>query len=412
MDLPHLEEGRKPSRYPFMRALLIALFTAAVAIILLAGHSLYRSRAHHLAKAEIETSNLSSALAEDMTSTYDKIDLAVQAVKDEKERLLRSGTEDRAAMERFLERQHARVPALYSMRTTDASGTIDSGGSGIQVRPASVSDRDHFQRLKADPSLGLVISDPLIGKFTGKAVIIFARRISRPDGSFAGIVYGTLELEQLLRHFTSLTIGREGIISLRHTDPAMIIAGYGPKGPLVGHKNTSSDFQKIVGTSQATGTFTAPGHIDGIVRIHSFAKLRPYGHLIIVGIGTRDALAPWRRECIQTSTLALSFLVLIGASIYLANRAWRMQLQAEEKRRQTIQQLQVALEEVKALRGLLPICSYCKNVRDDKGYWSQIESYISSHSEAQFTHSVCPDCASKHFPELHQSQASEHTSPE
>lgn len=51
-----------------------------------------------------------------------------------------------------------------------------------------------------------------------------------------------------------------------------------------------------------------------------------------------------------------------------------------------------ALAEVKALRGLLPICSYCKKVRNDENYWEQIESYICQHSDAQFSHSICPEC--------------------
>ena len=56
-------------------------------------------------------------------------------------------------------------------------------------------------------------------------------------------------------------------------------------------------------------------------------------------------------------------------------------------------ELEEALANVKTLSGLLPICAWCKNVRDDKGYWNQIESYISAHSETDFTHSICPDCA-------------------
>jgi hypothetical protein len=51
-----------------------------------------------------------------------------------------------------------------------------------------------------------------------------------------------------------------------------------------------------------------------------------------------------------------------------------------------------ALLEVKALRGLLPVCSYCKKVRNDGNYWEQIESYVSQHSDAQFSHGICPDC--------------------
>jgi len=49
---------------------------------------------------------------------------------------------------------------------------------------------------------------------------------------------------------------------------------------------------------------------------------------------------------------------------------------------------------------LLPICSHCKNIRDDKGYWNQIESYIHEHSEAEFSHSICPECAIKYYPDM------------
>ncbi len=51
------------------------------------------------------------------------------------------------------------------------------------------------------------------------------------------------------------------------------------------------------------------------------------------------------------------------------------------------------LQHIRSLQGILPICSKCKKIRDDKGYWKQIESYISEHSEADFSHSICPECA-------------------
>lgn len=69
--------------------------------------------------------------------------------------------------------------------------------------------------------------------------------------------------------------------------------------------------------------------------------------------------------------------------------------QAEEERETLITELQAALASVKTLRGLLPICSACKKIRDDQGYWKQLEGYIRDHSEAEFTHSLCPECATK-----------------
>ena len=60
--------------------------------------------------------------------------------------------------------------------------------------------------------------------------------------------------------------------------------------------------------------------------------------------------------------------------------------------------LQEALDQVKLLRGLIPICASCKKIRDDKGYWQSVENYISAHSEAQFSHDICPDCMKKLYP--------------
>lgn len=65
---------------------------------------------------------------------------------------------------------------------------------------------------------------------------------------------------------------------------------------------------------------------------------------------------------------------------------------AEAERERTIQELQKAIEQVKTLRGFLPICANCKKIRNDEGYWQQVETYITQHSDAQFSHSFCPDC--------------------
>ena len=73
---------------------------------------------------------------------------------------------------------------------------------------------------------------------------------------------------------------------------------------------------------------------------------------------------------------------------------------SEEERNQLVSELQDALAKVKKLSGFLPICATCKKIRDDKGYWNQIESYIRNHSEAEFSHGICPDCVTELYPEL------------
>ena len=72
---------------------------------------------------------------------------------------------------------------------------------------------------------------------------------------------------------------------------------------------------------------------------------------------------------------------------------------AERDRQNLIEELQRALNEVVQLRSLLPICASCKRIRDDKGYWNHIESYLSKHSNLDFTHTICPECVQEKYPE-------------
>lgn len=69
----------------------------------------------------------------------------------------------------------------------------------------------------------------------------------------------------------------------------------------------------------------------------------------------------------------------------------------EEELAEQNRELREALEHIKTLQGIIPICSYCKKIRDDQGYWDQVETYICRHTEAEFSHSVCPDCMVKHY---------------
>jgi hypothetical protein len=72
---------------------------------------------------------------------------------------------------------------------------------------------------------------------------------------------------------------------------------------------------------------------------------------------------------------------------------------AEARREEAVREREKALEDLKILRGFLPICASCKRIRDDEGYWTQIETYIRNHSEADFSHGICPECAKKLYPD-------------
>lgn len=99
------------------------------------------------------------------------------------------------------------------------------------------------------------------------------------------------------------------------------------------------------------------------------------------------AMLPW----------SLSFVLFSGVICYYYGKA----KQANKEKEELIVNLQKALAEVKTLSGMLPICSSCKKIRDDDGYWQQIEEYIRDHSEAEFTHGICNDCVKELYPEFY-----------
>ena len=74
------------------------------------------------------------------------------------------------------------------------------------------------------------------------------------------------------------------------------------------------------------------------------------------------------------------------------------QKKAEKERSALVKKLQDSLSEIRTLRGILPLCSFCKKIRNDQGYWEQVDVYLNKHSEADISHSICPECMKQHYP--------------
>ena len=101
---------------------------------------------------------------------------------------------------------------------------------------------------------------------------------------------------------------------------------------------------------------------------------------------------------VAASNVFSSSGALVGRMASFVDISKRKEIEAD--REKLIKKLQDALDKIKVLRGIIPICASCKKIRDDKGFWNQIESYIREHSEAEFSHGICPDCAKKLYPEF------------
>ena len=128
---------------------------------------------------------------------------------------------------------------------------------------------------------------------------------------------------------------------------------------------------------------------------YGFLKLRGATAIFLLsGIAVRGTLlghGPFVQPVENTSLLLLqAFMGITSLMVLVLAAAVSERKGAETNQEKLISELQEALKRIKALKGLLPICASCKKIRDDKGYWNHIESYIRQHSEADFTHGICP----------------------
>lgn len=139
-------------------------------------------------------------------------------------------------------------------------------------------------------------------------------------------------------------------------------------------------------------TYLASGMVDAVPNLAPFL----FDH--------RDFGAPrWLWEGLALASAAVIVLSIRAVHLHFLNRRMQVEIQrrkaSEQELRHSRDTLQQTLSEMKQLKEILPICAFCKKIRDDDGYWEQLETYISEHSGTDFSHGICPECVAKHYPE-------------
>lgn len=394
-----MTQDPQPPRPPWglqvhARALVIwGVVAFDLLVVALAAWTLATSRHQYVDRAEVVTDNLALVIEQTLIGDIRQVDMVLQTVQDQVEGL--TGAPRPAATAQILAHQFTRSPLLDALRIAGAEGRVEHAAGFGSGAVAEVSDRDFFQHLKHTPSTHAFISRPSQDGSGQAWAITVARRLNLPTGGFQGVVFATLRLDQLTREFAQVDVGRAGSISLRGGDLSLLARypAYEGRDAFIGDTRISGDYLEAVQSRRQVSHFSTFSRLDGEVRTYTFRHLQEPPFYILVGLAQHDYLAAWRKEALLSGS-AVSALVLLSVAVaWLARTTWRRQLQAQAEREHLIDELTAALAEVKQLKGMLPICGHCKKIRDDQGYWKHLESYLSEHSEATFTHGVCPDCA-------------------
>ncbi len=172
----------------FARRLATGTIIIILFVIIFVGLALYNSRKHYDDLAAITTQNMAKSFDAHVDDIFDKINIGLFAVSQEAEKNLAAGGINRKELNAYLAKQIQQLPELYGLRISDAGGNLLYGTDLPAGKPVNTSDRDYFKRLCSNPNEKLIVSNLFLGRITGKWGIALARRINRPDGSFAGVV--------------------------------------------------------------------------------------------------------------------------------------------------------------------------------------------------------------------------------
>lgn len=393
MDPSHSSSSLRPSRG---RLLGFVIVMANLAVLATGWVGLRMDHRQREAQALATARNLTQVLERNLDGEIRRVEFALSLLKQEIEGKGAQGGPAFPGIEDSIRALFAQLPALDSLRVADAEGWIRHGiGVPATVPPQSIADRDYFHVLRDNPEVGLQISKPLLGRISGKWVIILARGLRGGDGRFGGVVYGVVTLDAFTRSLTLVDPGANGTVSLRDGEGGLI-ARYSrvPSPPFpIGDRTVAAPFVGLLQAKVPSGQFVAKSAVDGLTR--SFALQRVGGHplYLTVGLAEVDYLAGWRREVWQVTGLC----ALFGAGSLLFGIWIRRSMKRDAAR---IRDLRRALDEVDALQDFLPICMYCKKVRDDQNYWSQLEHYLHEHAGTVFSHGICPECRDRLMADL------------
>lgn len=299
--------------------LLINLFVGG-----LAAFFLYRSRQQYESRVEIQTQNLSHSLNLTIAGIIDKAILAVSSVEREREKQIKNNRIDSQSINEFILDQKELVPELEGLRIANPRGQVVYGGRVVTGSLVSVADRDFFIQARNNPKSGLFISKPVFGRVSQKWVFNIVRCINNPDGSFAGIAFAAISLDYISKIFSSFDLGKNGVITLRDGELAVIVRHPIPPGGgnISGSKTVSHELRAMVQAGQTSGSYKIHSAFDAIERIFSFNKVSNYPMYINVGLATSDYIVPWRNEAVILVLLVSVFTSgsLVSAWVIYRNR--------------------------------------------------------------------------------------------
>jgi diguanylate cyclase (GGDEF)-like protein len=303
-----------------------ALGSVLIVICAAVGLLLKSSRDVETAKASTAASNIAAAITQDITRNVELYDLSLQGVLE--------GVADPEVMalpprlrQLVLFDRAATAPFLGAIFVLDQGGdiTIDSGS--VPPRKFNYADREYFKAQAEHPNVGLFISGPLRSRSVGEMVIGLSRRVNKPDGSFGGVVLGTLRLEYIHRLLARMRLGARGSITLFRNDGTILMREPYNEGEIGRVLQPKPLFDGLKGASE--GEYTAVSLYDGVTRLYHYQRVGNTSLVLNVGLSLHDIYADWWRKVIGICCVLAACCAIIVALAVALKKELRRRAAAE-----------------------------------------------------------------------------------
>jgi diguanylate cyclase (GGDEF)-like protein/PAS domain S-box-containing protein len=280
-------------------------------------------------QATVGADNLLNATSQAIAHTIEGYDLSLKTVVDglqDPELSLLSGRIQKGV----LFDGAAKAEPFGDILVLDEDGNVTRSSGPFPKAKTDYRYREFFKIHKSQPDTGLHISKPFARRFTwndDEPVIALSRRLNRPDGSFAGIVMGTVRLSYFKALFEGVDVGLHGAITLLRTDGTILLRS--PYSPGQIGRNLSADisFQRIASTG--SGSFVSASHEDGVQRVVNFVHVDTLPMILIVGLSQSDIFALWNTRAFVIGLVLLGLCATATRLGFLLNRALKRRGEAE-----------------------------------------------------------------------------------
>jgi len=388
----------------------------ALALLCLSTYFILKSRSSTLSEFRLKSKSQAQLLGENTAGLIHAVDVSLLSARA----LAQSAPSETIAFSLIAEsvkKESRLLPQVENMMLLDADGQpIFSLDKGTPPMPKSFAEH-------RDAWLDFAISTRITDNHTA---IILSRRIENRQGTFWGVLTAAIDAGFFYDRYNGyLDINADAVMLFNSS--GKILAAWAAT-PVFSAASPGDSVYQFFNIPHDSGNRVNAGGIlttENRRSISAVYQTRGFPFRVAVGHEKATLLQKWRVETRRVAVILVLTYMTAAITLALAisqrkkrrkaeAQLYQHQLNLEETVRTRTSQLdetnktltkknrelETAIREIDLLKGIIPICCHCKKIRDDQGYWQQVEQYFKSRSEAKFSHGICPDCIKEHYPEL------------